>query len=403
MNTTIHHLRRTGATILLAVSLAACGVPGSGGSGNPTNSPAPRPTVGASQPTATPVAAQPGAPALNPVLGFEPQAGGPGTPVSLWGSGVAPNAPIVIRLGFPAPTGEVLASATADADGRWQASLVIPENLPSGERITQAFNLVAMDAANQPLASAPFGFVVGAEAPAEPADPAGPSLEGASQTVRDMLTAYSTGGDVRPYLSDDLRAELDAGRPPFQVLDLQPIEHGQWTVQPAEARGSEVLFVPATLHYAASTEERVFTLVVDEGQWRINGNGLESSAPVESTLKYFWPVGAPVDLTVQPFKSQVMQGGGWLIHMAVPHAATPDVVISGDLIGEAPGEKLDDVTVRGLPAITYAFEGGSAVVWQEDNHTYLVSGSRPLPVLLEIANGLEAIDRATWEQRVQPQ
>jgi hypothetical protein len=61
------------------------------------------------------------------------------------------------------------------------------------------------------------------------------------------------------------------------------------------------------------------------------------------------------------------------------------------------------VTVRGQPAITYTFEGGAAVVWQEDTHTYVVSGSRPIQVLLEIAEGLEEIDPGAWQQRVQPQ
>ncbi|HYF65377.1 MAG TPA: hypothetical protein VD886_21290, partial [Herpetosiphonaceae bacterium] len=137
--------------------------------------------------------------------------------------------------------------------------------------------------------------------------------------------------------------------------------------------------------------------------WRINGSAVESSAPAQSTLRYLWPAAAPLDLTVMPFQSQVTRGGGWVISMAVPHAATPDVVISGDLVGEAPGQKLDDVTVRGLPAVTYAFEGGQAVVWQEDTHLYMVSGSRPLEVLLGIADGLEDIGRATFEQRIQPQ
>jgi hypothetical protein len=401
MNNAIQYLRRTGITLLLGAALAACGQPGSGAPSSGTAAPAARPTAVAGQPTTAPIPTS-AAGALNPVLGFEPQAGGPGTAVTLWGSGVAPNAPVVIRLGFPAPTGEVLASATADAAGRWQATTIIPENLPSGERITQAFHLVVMDEANQPLASAPFGFIVGAEAPADP--PPGPALEDAAQAVRDLLTVYTSGGDVRPYLADNLRAELDAGRPPFQVLGMvQPLEAGQWTVQEPEARGSEVLFVPATLHYAGYTEERVFTLVVDEGQWRINGGSLEQSAPSQSSLRYLWPAVVPADLTVQPGKLPVTQGGGWIMQLAVPHATTPDVVISGDLIGEAPGQKLDDVTVRGLPAVTYTFAGGAAVVWQEDTHTYMVSGSRPIAVLLEIAQGLEEIDQGVWQQRVQPQ
>ena len=85
----------------------------------------------------------------------------------MWGSGYAPNAPVSLRIGFPQPAGEVLANVFADASGRWQTSLVIPERLPSGEPITRGdMYLVAMDEINQPLASAPFGFIAGAEPPA---------------------------------------------------------------------------------------------------------------------------------------------------------------------------------------------------------------------------------------------
>jgi hypothetical protein len=104
-----------------------------------------------------------------PILGFAPSAGGPGTTVSVWGSGYAPNAPVSLRLGFPQPTGDVLSSVFADASGQWQTSLVIPDRLPSGELITRGdLYLVVMDAIDQPLASAPFGFVAGAEPPAPP-------------------------------------------------------------------------------------------------------------------------------------------------------------------------------------------------------------------------------------------
>jgi hypothetical protein len=43
-------------------------------------------------------------------------------------------------------------------------------------------------------------------------------------------------------------------------------------VQPPEDRPSEVLFVPATLVYEGFSEERLFTLVVEGNQWRINGS-----------------------------------------------------------------------------------------------------------------------------------
>ena len=121
-------------------------------------------------PTRVPATAVP----TQPVVGFDPQVGGPGTSVVVFGSGYLPGAPVVVRLGFPQPVGEALASAVPDADGTWHAMLVIPERLPSGEVITRGdMFLVVMDAQNQPLASAPFGFIRGAE-PEPPLDTSWP-------------------------------------------------------------------------------------------------------------------------------------------------------------------------------------------------------------------------------------
>ena len=118
------------------------------------------PATGVALPTRVPATAVP----AQPVVGFDPQVGGPGTSVVVFGSGYLPGAPVVVRLGFPQPVGEALASAVPDADGTWHAMLVIPERLPSGEVITRGdMFLVVMDAQNQPLASAPFGFIRGAE------------------------------------------------------------------------------------------------------------------------------------------------------------------------------------------------------------------------------------------------
>ncbi len=412
MNTSTHFLRRVGTIAMLGVMLTSCGTPqrNDTATGNPTTVPTNNVTTpttvvvqptrtadsGNTQPTPTPVDAKP----QQAILGFEPQVGGPGTELSIWGTGYTPNAPVVVRLGFPKPLGEVLTSAVADADGRWNATLVIPERLPSGDRITQAFKLVAMNDQNQPLASAPFNFIVGAEPPTEPAPNI--TLKGAEQAVRNLLTAWSTGSDVKPYLASNLRNQLDAGRPADQILGLHPIEMGDFSVATAETRASEVLFVPATINYGTFIEERTFTLVVENGEWRINGGSLDSSTQVVSTIKYLWPTFVPIGLSVQPEPSRASDSD-WLLWLTQPHAQQPDVVISGNLIGEAPGQKVSDVTVRGLSGVTYTFDGGNAIVWQENNNNYGISGDRTVQELLEIANGLQEVERATWEQRASPQ
>lgn len=98
-------------------------------------------------------------PVAQPVIGFEPQAGGPGTSVRVFGSGYLPEATVVVRLGLPEPLGEVLASVEVDGSGRWTTQLIMPERLPSGEVISgDHMRLVAMNERNQALASAPFTF-----------------------------------------------------------------------------------------------------------------------------------------------------------------------------------------------------------------------------------------------------
>jgi hypothetical protein len=66
---------------------------------------------------------------------------------------------VAIRVGFPNPVGEVLATGTVSADGRMSTTLVIPNALPSGDLIPEGvIYLVAMDAENRALANAVFTF-----------------------------------------------------------------------------------------------------------------------------------------------------------------------------------------------------------------------------------------------------
>lgn len=146
----------------------------------------------------------------------------------------------------------------------------------------------------------------------------------------------------------------------------------------------------------------MFTLVVEPGEWRINGSSLEESRSIASTIKYLWPANIPADLTVQSDSSRA-SNADWLLRMGQPQAKIADVIISGGSIGESPGRKVDEVMVRGLPGLTYTFPGGAAVVWQENNNNYGITGNRSVNELLNIALDLEQVDRATWEQRASQQ
>lgn len=409
MSPQTHNLKRGLIVALLGTVLAACGTPDepftSAGNIPPTRQPVatqtaqpasftptpqivvttPTPVSGSGLPTVTPQ------PAAQPIIGFSPQAGSPGSVISVFGSGYTPAAPVKVRLGLPQPMGEVLVSVVPDQDGRWSTTLTMPASLPSGDRIPSGkLYLVAMDDQNVALASAPFAFsapviepeptpvirdgqpqlakdplqavelfmtalqhdrtgktasfytggtlrttfedgitdvggvliehnpfqwftvdrIVGSDeqntyvkgalhyGPGSASDriftvsnredgewrvfkvtvpepeptAGGPSHPAAIETVQGLLEGYTSQADLKPYLAANIRSEMEAGRPLHAILGLHPIALKSFEVQPPEDRPSEVLFVPATLVYESFSEERLFTLVVEGNQWRINGS-----------------------------------------------------------------------------------------------------------------------------------
>ena len=106
-----------------------------------------------------------------------------------------------------------------------------------------------------------------------PAPP--PTRENASEAVRALLASLIGGTDaVFPYVSASVRASIESGMPAHEVLGLPSIAWTSFSVgDPLDAL-SEVLFVPATLVYSTFTEERHFTLVVEEEQWRVTGSSV---------------------------------------------------------------------------------------------------------------------------------
>jgi hypothetical protein len=263
----------------------------------PTGVISPQPT--APLPTAT---AAPGSTAVaptsqnaeprTPAFAFEPEQGGPGTIVEVRGWNFAPNASVHVGIGFPSRAGPALASVTADSTGVWQAHLTLPElQLSPGPDWSRAHLLVQDDQART-LASAPFSFSPGT----------GLTREAASQTVSDLLTAYKRGEDVQSYLASQLRAQVDAGQPLDVLLNLSPAALLSYRVGAPEERPSEVLFVPVTLTHSVVEEQRVFTLVVEDGRWRVNGSGPAHPPPSEA------PSREAASQTVRDFLDAYMGG-----------------------------------------------------------------------------------------------
>jgi hypothetical protein len=299
------HFQRAAGVLLLGALLAACALPGQA-AGDP-----PSPTPVATAPVLTPVTVQPTQPATavqpappttvtmptpiptaagtmptvapkptvaggqpvpaQPIIGFNPKGGPAGTRVELFGSGYTPGQAVVVRLGLPSATGEVLASAWAGNDGRWSANLVIPDRLPSGEVITSSeMYLVAMNDRNQALASARFGFVPPV---------ATPGKDAGFDMVFNMLGTWQRGGDVRPFLGARLRAQADAGVPADQLTRLHPIAlKGYWGDTRWDGPDGTNI-VSFYLDYGTFVELRSFGLAAEGGQWRLIGTALDLPQP----------------------------------------------------------------------------------------------------------------------------
>jgi hypothetical protein len=129
------------------------------------------------------------------------------------------------------------------------------------------------------------------------------------------------------------------------------------------------------------------------------GNELRGS-PAAQALKWFWPKVAPIGLSVmveQSWSTDAM----WMLQLGEPHATRPSVTLTGNVAGEAPGSKVRDVTIRGQRGTLFRSGTGYAVLWSEGGLPYAVVGRSEREVL-DIAAGLEEIERATWQQRAGP-
>jgi predicted small lipoprotein YifL len=290
-------------TLLLFLALTACGQRGPGAqqpaptaqpTANPTTQPTTQPTANpTTQPTTQPTANPTTQPTANPTtlpttqpaptstvtrptFSFEPRGGAPGTRVKVRGWGFQPNAWVGVFLGIPNPVGTAMGSAKADAAGGWQADVSIPANLPSGEPVPSTnIYLVTMNEQFQALASAPFGY----QAPA----PQLPPLAQASDNVTTMLVAYGTA-DIKPYLAQNLRQWYENGKSLPWLIGFDPMKmQGKPQVGAARQLPQSIWAeVPVTVTLPQSVDDYNFTLVVEDGFWKVNGTQLLRSTPIPS-------------------------------------------------------------------------------------------------------------------------
>lgn len=131
------------------------------------------------------------------------------------------------------------------------------------------------------------------------------------------------------------------------------------------------------------------------------GNEVQNH-PTARRLKYFWPTATPQNMVVQRAESgatetayqlQLVQPGGQFYAM-----------VMGGVGSEAPQRAGGTpVTVRGLRGVAYTTGAGYSLFWTENGRPYGVRGGLPLPDAMRLAEGLEALDRQAWNERVAAQ
>lgn len=270
--------RQAIAAALLITALAGCGLARPAAQ-LPTAAPAPtgQPATTAAPAAATARPAATAAPAAGPAFSFEPRGGAPGTVVAVRGWGHQPDAWVGVFLGVPGPVGTALASAQADAAGRWEARVTIPGTLPDGAPVpARDVFLVTMDAQFRPQASAPFAY----QAPARPG-PQIPPLQQARDNVETLLLAYGTA-EIRDYLGAGLRRPYEQGRPLPELLGFDPLRmQGKPEIgQPQQRPGRGAADVGVTVTLPGERQHYIFSMLVEDGYWKLAGAQFLRSEPV---------------------------------------------------------------------------------------------------------------------------
>jgi hypothetical protein len=147
-----------------------------------------------------------------PIIVLDPNVGGPGTSITVSGSGFPPGIELRVRLGPPSVGASPLSygEATADAEGRFSLAFTMPLQWPDGTLVVDTdLVVVVLNEDGSVKATAPFGYI--------------PPLSGISMPVPGTVQAHqrailtwhrqaATGlcGDVRVY--ENGYVEIDSCR-----------------------------------------------------------------------------------------------------------------------------------------------------------------------------------------------
>ena len=133
------------------------------------------------------------------------------------------------------------------------------------------------------------------------------------------------------------------------------------------------------------------------------GHEVRHGATAPRVLRYFWPTTLPRGLAVQSEQSSATEST-FTLRLAQPGGQS-DATISGGAGSEPSPLRAggQGVTVRGWQGVAFSSGAGYSLFWTEDGQPFAIVSGLGLEDVLTLAEGLEALDLATFRQRIRPQ
>jgi hypothetical protein len=137
-------------------------------------------------------------------------------------------------------------------------------------------------------------------------------------------------------------------------------------------------------------------------QVQVTGPRTETAMPDASSpvLRYFWPAQIPSGMVVQPAVSSASEVS-FTLQLADPTGGQAFAVIQGGAEAIAPPQQgSQPITIRGQPSVAFTTGAGYTIYWQEAGQPYAIVSGLGLEQARALAEGLEALDLATWRERL---
>lgn len=214
-------------------------------------------------------------------------------------------------------------------------------------------------------------------------------------TVQNMFDCLR-GQSVAALCPDTLRTVEVRG---VQGQGVKVNEGGAYNIFWEEGGNVYVLLTSLPLEQALDIANNLEAL--DLVTWQARMQAFVTPTPTPSRpLVYFWPTNLPVTtppLQVVPATATADTNG---FTLKLESGGQPNAMILGGTAADvlAHRENGESVTIRGQPGMAFTTGAGYSVFWKEHGQGYALSTSFRLDEVQALAETLEPLDLATWQQ-----